>query len=57
MKDKRKAFEAMIHGQLKEWDTQITLLKARADKGKAEVKIEYIKTFQALRRRQEKARA
>ena len=50
MKDKRKAYEEKFDAQLKEWNAQIALLKARADKGKAEVKIEYYKTIEALRR-------
>ena len=45
---KRKAFEEKLDAQLKEWDAQITLLKAKADKGKAELKIEYNKTIETL---------
>jgi hypothetical protein len=57
MKDKRKAYEEKLDAQLEEWNAQIALLKARADKGKAEVKIEYYKTIKALQRRQEEASA
>jgi len=56
MKDKRKAYEEKIDAQLEEWNAQIALLKARADKTKAEVKIEYYKTIEALQRRQDEAR-
>ena len=57
MKDKRKAYEEKIDAQLEEWSAQIALLKARADKAKAEVKIEYFKTIEALQHRQDDARA
>jgi hypothetical protein len=54
---KRKAYEEKIDAQLKEWSAQIDLLKARADKAKAEAKIDYYKTIEALQRRQEEAAA
>jgi hypothetical protein len=38
MKDKRKAYEEKLDAQLKDWNAQIALLKARADMAKAEVK-------------------
>ena len=57
MTDKRKAYEEKIDAQLEEWSAQIALLKARADKAKAEVKIEYFKTIEALQHRQDDARA
>ena len=57
MKDKRKAYEKKIDAQLKEWNAQIALLRARADKGKAEVRVEYNKTILALQRKQDEARA
>jgi hypothetical protein len=56
MNDKRKAYEEKLDAQLEEWNAQIALLKARADKGKAEAKIEYNKTIEALQRRQDEAR-
>ncbi|MFA4827661.1 MAG: hypothetical protein WC855_12290 [Thermodesulfovibrionales bacterium] len=55
MKDKRKAYEEKLEAQLEEWNAQIALLKARADKAKAEAKIEYYKTIEALQRRQDEA--
>jgi hypothetical protein len=57
MKDKRKAYEEKLDAQLEEWNAQIALLKARADKAKAGAKIEYYKTIEALQRRQDEARA
>ena len=56
MKDKRKAYEEKLDAQLEEWNAQIALLKARADKAKAEAKIEYNKTVEALQHRQDEAR-
>jgi len=53
--DKRKAYEEKLDAQLEEWNAQIALLKARADKGKAEVKSEYYKTIEALQRKQDEA--
>jgi multidrug resistance efflux pump len=57
MKNKRKAYEEKIDAQLEEWSAQIALLKARADKARAEAKVEYYKTIEALQRRQDEARA
>jgi hypothetical protein len=57
MKDKRKVYEEKLEAQLEEWNAQLALLKAKADKGKAEVKIEYYKTIEALQHRQDEARA
>ena len=57
MRDKRKAYEEKFDAQLDEWKAQIALLKAKADKGKAEAKIEYYKTIEALQHRQVEARA
>jgi hypothetical protein len=55
MKDKRKAYEEKIDAQLEEWNAQIALLKARADKAKTGAKIEYYKTIEVLQRRQDEA--
>ena len=57
MKDKRKAYEEKLDAQLEEWSAQIALLRARADKAKAEAKIEYYKTIETLQHRQDEARA
>ena len=57
MKNKRKAYEEKLDAQLDEWSAQINVLKARADKAKAEVKIEYYKTIEVLERKQKDAKA
>ena len=56
MKGERKAYEEKLDAQLKEWNAQIELLKTRADKAKAEVKIEYYKTIEALQGKQNEAK-
>ena len=56
MTEKRKAYEEKLDAQLKEWSAQIALFKARADKAKAEAKIEYYKTIETLQHGQDKAR-
>ncbi|MDD5168224.1 MAG: hypothetical protein PHN75_05360 [Syntrophales bacterium] len=56
MKEKRKAYEEKFDAQLDEWNAQMALLKARADKAKAEAKIEYYKTIETLQYRQDEAR-
>jgi len=56
MKDKRKIYEEKIDAQLKEWNTEIALLNAKADKAKAEAKVEYYKTIETLQGMQDKAR-
>ena len=55
MKDKRKAYEDKIDAQLEEWNVQIALLKARADKAKADAKLEYYKTIDTLQHKQNEA--
>ena len=55
MKDKRKAYEEKLDAQLKEWSAQIALLKAKADKARADVKIDYQKTIDTLQRKQDEA--
>ncbi len=55
MKDKRKAYEEKLDAQLKEWHAQITLLKAKAENAKADVRIDYYKTIEALEQKQDKA--
>ncbi len=55
MKDKRKAYEEKLDAQLKEWSAQIALFKAKADNAKADAKIEYHKTIDALQRKQNEA--
>ena len=53
MKDKRKAYEEKLDAQFKEWNAQIALLKAKADKVKADAKIGYYKKIETLERKQE----
>ena len=55
MRDKRKAYEEKLDAQLEEWNAQIALLKAKANKGKAEAKIEYNKAIETLQHRQDEA--
>jgi len=57
MKEKRKAYEEKLDAQVKESNAQIELLKAKADKARAEVKIEYYKTIEALQSKQNDAKA
>ena len=45
MNDKRKAYEEKGDAQLKEWNAQIALLKAKAENAKADAKIDYYKTI------------
>jgi hypothetical protein len=56
MKDKRKAYEEKLDAQLREWSAQTALLKAKADKAKADVKIDYYKTIEALQHKQDEAK-
>ena len=56
MKDKRKAYEEKLDAQLKEWNAQIALLKAKAANAEADVKIDYYKAIEALERKQDKVR-
>ena len=55
MNDKRKAYEEKLDTQLKEWNAQIALLKAKAENAKADAKIDYYKTIDALEHKQHEA--
>jgi hypothetical protein len=55
MNERRKAYEEKFDAQLEEWSAQIALLKAKADKAKAEAKIEYYKNIEALQHKKEVA--
>jgi multidrug resistance efflux pump len=57
MDNRRKVYEEKIDAQIKEWNAQIDMLKAKADKAKAEAKIDFYKTIDALQHKQEEARA
>ncbi len=56
MEDKRKAYEEKLDAQLKEWNAQITLLKAKAENAKADAKIDYYKSIEALEHKHDEAR-
>jgi len=56
MNDKRKAYEEKLDAQLKEWNAQIALLKAKAENTKADAKIDYYKTIEALEHKQDEAK-
>lgn len=56
MKEKRKAYEEKLDAQLKEWNAQIALLKAKAENAKADTKIDYYKAIDALQRKHDEAK-
>jgi hypothetical protein len=56
MKGKRKAYEEKLDAQFEEWNAQIALLKVKADKAKADMKIKYYRNIEALECKQEVAR-
>ena len=56
MKNKRKVYEEKFDAQLKVWSAQVALFKAKADNTKADVKVEYYKTIDALQDKQSDAR-
>jgi nucleotide-binding universal stress UspA family protein len=53
---KKKAYVEKVETQLKEWGLQTDILKARADKSKAEVKTKYLEQIQELKKKQEAAK-
>lgn len=53
---KKKVYVEKIEDQLKDWGSQIDILKAKAEKSKAEVKIKYLEQIEELRRKQKTAR-
>ena len=57
MTDKRRAFEEKLEAQMKEWNAQIALLKAKADTAKAEAKVEYYARIEALQQKRDTAGA
>lgn len=50
---KKKVYVQKIEAQLREWGPQIDLLKAKAEKSKAEIKIKYLEQVEELRKKQE----
>ncbi len=55
MTDKRKAHEEKLAAQLREWNAQITLLKAKAETAKANAKVEYYTTLEVLQHKRDAA--
>jgi len=56
MADKRKAYEEKFDAQLKEWNAEIILLNAKADKAMVEARIEYYKMIETLQGKQDSAK-
>ncbi len=57
MMEGRKAYEEKLDAQFNEWNAQITLLKAKAENAKADAKIDYYKSIEALEHKQGEAKA
>jgi len=53
---KKKAYVEKIEDQLKDWGSQIDILKAKAEKSKAQVKIKYLEQIKEVRKKQKTAR-
>ena len=49
---KKKAYVEKVEDQLREWGGEIDVLKAKAEKSKAEVKIAYLKQIEELKKKQ-----
>jgi hypothetical protein len=56
MNEKRKAYEEKLDAQLKEWNAQIALLKAKAENSQADAKIYYYKSIDALEQKRNGAK-
>ncbi len=52
----KDAFREKLEAQLKEWNARIDLLKAKAEKAKAEAKIEYSKDIENLKAKRDALR-
>ena len=55
MINKRKAYEERLDAQLAEWNAEIALLKAKADKANAETRLAYYRTIETLQHKQDEA--
>jgi hypothetical protein len=55
--DKKVAYQEKMDAQFREWSAKIDLLKAKADKAKAEFKIGYYDQIEALKAKQKVAEA
>jgi predicted ATP-binding protein involved in virulence len=56
IKEGRKAYEEKLDAQLKKWKSQIAVLKAKAEKAKADTKMDYYTIIQALEHKRDEAR-
>lgn len=54
---KKEAFESKMDAQLREWNAEIEKLKARADRARADTKIEYYNRIEDLEARRQAARS
>jgi len=54
--DKRKEYQEKLDAQLNEWNAQLSLLRAKAEKAGAEAKSEYSKMLDALQQKVDEAR-
>ncbi len=57
MTDKRKAYEEKLDAQLKEWNAEIALLKAKAENAKADLKVEYATKIDNMQNKRDIAKA
>ena len=57
MSEKRRAFEEKLDAQLREWNAQLALLKAKADTAKADTKVKYYETIETLQHKRDEAQA
>jgi len=48
----KEAYQDKMEAQLKEWQTKIDLLKAKADKAQADQKVKYYEKVETLRMKQ-----
>jgi uncharacterized coiled-coil DUF342 family protein len=53
----RKVFIDKLTAQLKEWDTEIDQLEAKAEKAKADVKVEYNQQVHELKQKKDAAKS
>jgi DNA repair exonuclease SbcCD ATPase subunit len=49
---KKEAYLEKMEGQLKEWGIEVDVLKAKAEKSKAEVKMKYLEQIHELKSKQ-----
>lgn len=51
----KEAYQKKLQAQLDEWNSEIDILKAKADKAEADSQLEYYKKIEELRSMQEEA--